>query len=54
MHGINPSNLRTILSVILSVKVVISFVCLEFLMHALRRHVIARNNSSSYHRYFYS
>ena len=53
MHGIDPSNLRTILSLILSVKVVISLVCMEFLMRALRRQVIARDISGSYDRYIH-
>jgi len=53
MHGINPSNLRTILSLTLSVKVVISLVCVEFLMRALRRQVIAWDISSSYDRYIH-
>jgi len=52
MHGIDPSNLRTILSLVLSIKVVVSLVCVEFLMRALRRPFIARNTSSSYHHYF--
>jgi HAMP domain-containing protein len=53
MHGIDPSNLLAILSLILSIKVVISLVCVEFLMRALRRPLIARNTSSSYHHYFH-
>ncbi len=53
MHGINPSNLRTILSLTLSVKVVISLVCVEFLMRALRRQVIAWDISGSYDRYIH-
>jgi hypothetical protein len=53
MHRIDPSNLHTILPLSLSVKVVISLVCVKFLMRALRRHVIARDISGSYNRYLH-